>query len=109
MILRWFMQAYQFRSDPYRLYYLAMGTNPGSEQFRNANDQRFLLRHLKALDGVLTGEFESGAAAIQEETGFPRCIPTRLNPILLILYGHRLAATGSYGPAQSTSHTFGTI
>jgi len=97
------MQVYQFRSDPYRLYYLALGTDvDGEEQFRTAHDQRFLLRHLKALDGLITGEFAVGAAAISEEPGVPKCIVTRSNPVLLLLYGHRLAASGSYGPAQST-------
>ena len=101
-LLKWFMQVYQFRSDAYRLYYLALGTDlDGSEQFRNANDQRFLLRHLKALDGVLTGEFATGAASISDEPGIPKCEVTRPNPALLILYGHRLAASASYGPAQS--------
>ena len=103
------MQSYQFRSDPYRLYYLSLPTGyAGSEQFHQATEQKYLLRQIKAIDGLLSGETLPGAAMIVETPDIEKCVPTRSNPLLLTLYGHRLAAGGSFKPAQSTylSHTF---
>jgi hypothetical protein len=99
-----FLQTYQFRSDPYRLYYAILGTGvAGCEQFKAAVDQKFLLRQIKALDGLLTSEQITGSAVIHDDPDIERCIPTHANPVLLTLYGHRLAAGGSFAPAQSTS------
>jgi general transcription factor 3C polypeptide 3 (transcription factor C subunit 4) len=81
-----------------------LGTGlPGTEQFHAAVDQKFLLRQVKAMDSIITGEAIVGAAGIIEEPGIEKCIPTIANPVLLMLYGHRLAAGGSFAPAQSTS------
>jgi general transcription factor 3C polypeptide 3 (transcription factor C subunit 4) len=103
LYVRWFIQTYQFRSDTYRLYYLALGTSQDAiNQFRHANDQRYLLRQIKALDGVLSGRTTVGSAAIQEDTPeIPKAVMTRHHPLLFMLYGHRLAVGGSYAPAQS--------
>jgi len=96
--IRKLISAYKFRSDPLRLYYLALGTGrEGVEQFRAAVDQRFLLRHIKAMDSLLTGEDIAGRATVTNEDEKR----SRANPILLILYGHRLAAGASFLPAQS--------
>jgi general transcription factor 3C polypeptide 3 (transcription factor C subunit 4) len=97
-----FISNYQFRSDAYRLYYLSLGTGiPGIEQFHAAGDQKYLLRQIKAIDGLISGETISGAATVNEEPGIEKCNPKVANPVLLILYGHRLAAGGSFAPAQS--------
>jgi general transcription factor 3C polypeptide 3 (transcription factor C subunit 4) len=91
---------HQFKSDPLRLYYLVLGTGrEGAEQFRAAMDQKYFLRTIKAMDSVLTGEEIVGQAAVVEGGGRLE----KANPVLLILYGHRLAAGGSFLPAQSTS------
>lgn len=100
--LRSFMHTYQFRSDPYRLYYLALGTGPGGvEQFHLAVDQKYLLRQIKAMDSFLSGETIVGAATITDNPDIEKCVMTHPNPVLLILYGHRLASGGSFAPAQS--------
>jgi general transcription factor 3C polypeptide 3 (transcription factor C subunit 4) len=99
---RWFMQMYQFRSDPYRLYYLALRTGAiGAEQFRHAADQKFLLRQIKAIDSLLTGEPILGAASISQEEGIEPMNPRMQSVPLLTLYGHRLASGGSFAAAQS--------
>jgi general transcription factor 3C polypeptide 3 (transcription factor C subunit 4) len=96
-----FLQTYQFRSDAYRLYYLVLGTDRDAcEQFHSAVDQKYLLRQIKALDGFLSGETVVGAATIVEEPDIEKCVPTHANPVLLTLYGHRLAAGGSFSAAQ---------
>jgi general transcription factor 3C polypeptide 3 (transcription factor C subunit 4) len=100
---RWFMQTYQFRSDPFRLYYLVLGTSIDSiEQFRAPVDQKFLLRQIKAIDGVLRGEPVPGAAAIVDDKNVEKLETTQQSPVLLTLYGHRLAAGGNYVAAQGT-------
>ena len=102
-VARWFMQTYQFRSDPYRLYYLSLRTGiSGAEQFRQAGDQKFLLRQIKGIDALLSGEIISGAAAISHEFRIPSFEPKEQSPVLLTLYGHRLAAGGSFAAAQSS-------
>lgn len=55
------------------------------------------------MDGILTGETVTGAAGINEEPGIEKCVPEIANPVLLTLYGHRLAAGGSFAPAQSNN------
>ena len=55
---------------------------------------------MKALDGLLTGESIVGAANIVDIPDLEKCVPIHPNPILLTLYGHRLAAGGSFAPAQ---------
>jgi general transcription factor 3C polypeptide 3 (transcription factor C subunit 4) len=102
--LRWFMQVYQFRSDPYRMYYLGIGTGlANANQFHLQVDQKYLLRQIKAIDGLVLGEKLSGGATIKDiYPDIPSCNPTRQNAILLTLYGHRLAAGESFAPAQST-------
>jgi general transcription factor 3C polypeptide 3 (transcription factor C subunit 4) len=101
-----FLQSYQFRSDAYRLYYLCLGTGrDGCEQFHAAVDQKYLLRQIKALDGILSGATIVGAASIVEEPDVEKCIPKHTNPVLLMLYGHRLAAGGSFSAAQCTPHS----
>ena len=98
-----FLQSYQFRSDAYRLYYLVLGTgHDACEQFHSAVDQKYLLRQIKALDGFLRGETIVGAATIVEEPDVEKCVPTHANPVLLTLYGHRLAVGGSFSAAQCT-------
>jgi hypothetical protein len=67
-----------------------------AEQFRAAMDQKYFLRNIKAMDSLLTGGDIVGAASILGEVKVERA-----NPVLLILYGHRLAAGGSFLPAQS--------
>lgn len=102
--VRWFIQIYQFRSDVFRLYYLALGTSQEAlAQFRLSVDQRYLLRQIKSLDSALQGTPVVGSAIVQETTPeVPKAIVTKHNPHLLVLYGHRLASGGSYGPAQGT-------
>lgn len=101
--IRTFMQIYQFRSDPYRLYYLCIPTgHEGSEQFHQATEQKYLLRQIKAIDSLITGDNIQGAATIVNVPGTQKWLPTQINPVLLTLYGHRLAAGGSFKPAQST-------
>jgi len=98
--VKYFIQTYQFRSDPYRLYYLALGTSTTAhEQFKKAEDQKYLLRHIKALDGFLTGESIINSAMIVDIPDIEKCVPTDPNPVLLTLYGHRLAAGASFAPA----------
>lgn len=46
-----------------------------------------------------------GAASIVEEPDVEKCIPKHTNPVLLMLYGHRLAAGGSFSAAQCTPHS----
>ena len=105
--VKYFTQTYQFRSDPYRLYYLSLGTSAAAqEQFKKQEDQKYLLRQIKALNCVVTGESIVGSANIVENPDIEKCVPTHSNPILLILYGHRLAAGGSYAPSQSNPPTF---
>jgi hypothetical protein len=100
--MRSFMQLYQFRSDVYRLYYLTMGNGIDAiEQFRNNVDQKYLLRQIKAVSVLLTGKNINGAASVVDYPGIEKCVPTHQNPILLVLYGHRLAVGGSFRPAQS--------
>lgn len=101
--VRTLIQMYQFRSDVYRLYCLALGNGEDTlVQFCHSNDQRFLLRQIKALDACLSGTTIVGAASLQSDTPeIPKAIVTKNNPNLLVLYGHRLAAAGSYAPAQS--------
>jgi hypothetical protein len=99
---KWFMQIYQFRSDGYRLYYLSLGTGiTAQDQFRLATDQKFLLRQIKAIDVELTGEQSAGAAVIVEVDGVEPVEIKAHSPVLLTLYGHRLAAGGSFAAAQS--------
>jgi len=107
--IKYFSQTYQFRSDAYRLYYLALGTSVAAqEQFTKPEDQKYLLRQIKALDSILTGDPIVGSATIVDIPDIERCIPSHPNPILLMLYGHRLAAGGSFAPAQSTPHSSST-
>jgi len=83
------------------LYYLALGTSAAAqEQFKKSEDQKYLLRQIKALDGLLTGESLIGSAMIIDIPDIEKCVPTSPSPILLTLYGHRLAAGGSFAPAQ---------
>jgi general transcription factor 3C polypeptide 3 (transcription factor C subunit 4) len=91
---------HQFKSHPLRLYYLALGTGrEAADQFRAAVDQKYFLRNIKAMDSVLTGGDIVGAAAVvNDEVRIERA-----NPVLLVLYGHRLAAGGSFLPAQSNT------
>jgi general transcription factor 3C polypeptide 3 (transcription factor C subunit 4) len=100
--IRWFMQFYQFRSDPYRFYYLILGTGvEAAEQFRHSADQKYLLRQIKAVDTVLTGATIAGAASVNQMEGLQPLVPKTQSAVLLTLYGHRLAAGGSFAPAQS--------
>ena len=70
------------------------------EQFRNAGDQKYLLRQIKAIDAQILGEQLSGAATIVDDPHGFRGRIDRSNAVLLVLYGHRLASGGSFLPAQ---------
>jgi hypothetical protein len=79
-----------------------LGTSAAAqEQFKKAEDQKYLLRQIKALDGLLMGESIVNSATIVDIPDIEKCVPTSPNPLLLTLYGHRLAAGGSFAPAQS--------
>src|SRR5271169_4854316 len=98
--VRQLIQFHQLRSDPYRLYSLALGTSRSSiAQFHKSVDQRFLLRQIKAIDSLLQGHAVTGAASIIDDADFAKEKVKMQNPVMLTLYGHRLAAGGSWVPA----------
>lgn len=96
--VRWFMTNYQFRSDPWRLYYAASSSGSKALEIFSSNiNLKFLLRQVKAADSVVRGEKINGAAAttVRTELTDPRTL-TGDDPVLLMLYGHALVSSKSY-------------
>jgi general transcription factor 3C polypeptide 3 (transcription factor C subunit 4) len=97
-ICRFFMITYQFQTEAYSLFVTALTmSRNGLEVFHNNANQKFLLRQIKVMDQSLDGVKRTNAASLTNIDGEGKEYkPKRMNPALLMLYGHILASGRSY-------------
>jgi general transcription factor 3C polypeptide 3 (transcription factor C subunit 4) len=97
-ICRWFLSTYQFQSEVYELFTGALtASHNGQDVFHSNPNQKFFLRHIKAMDEAIDGEKRVGSAGLSnlDENGNP-VVPERIDFSLLMLYGHMLINGKSY-------------
>jgi general transcription factor 3C polypeptide 3 (transcription factor C subunit 4) len=106
---RWFIKAYPFQTDTFRLYSILNRACRGTLTWYNAGpEQKFLLRQVKMMDfSLLTDEqrkaldkqgFQTDREAASKNEGNPFGLE-RHDPALLALYGHVMLVGASYGNA----------
>ncbi|KAI9761734.1 MAG: Flap-structured DNA-binding and RNA-binding protein [Chaenotheca gracillima] len=105
-VARWFMKERQFTTDAYRLFaVLNRLLRSSAPHYNSGASQKFLLRHIKAMDYSLVDEEdrvrhfnERAAFTAKDEQG--RTIPNdEMDVALLMLYGQVLYVGGSYSQA----------
>lgn len=104
------MVKYQFVTDTYRLYAaLNRICNKSNRSYNNGPSQKFLLRHLKAMDYSLVGSDQS-KTLYQERAGYSThdaegnvIVAKEMDVALIMLYGHILYTGTSYSYALSMS------
>jgi len=99
---RWFMTTFQFTTEAYNLFTASItASKNGLEVFHNNANQKYLLRQIKAMDQVLTGERKTGAANLTGEcpsgsASGEKYVPKEADVGLIMLYAHILASGKSY-------------
>lgn len=94
---RTYFYSHQFYNDAFRLYgYLLSSGSEAGELYNSTQNQKFILRQVKAIDSIVQKREITGAAKVvdQEMTN----IETE-NPLLLALYGFLLLEGKSYVPS----------
>jgi general transcription factor 3C polypeptide 3 (transcription factor C subunit 4) len=108
-IARWFMKDYQFVTETYHLFAISsyFSRDRRKSLFHSAPSQKFLLRHVKAIDFTIPQDSDSAAVRpsdfrqerpilhTKDEHGEP--IPAKeMDVALLALYGHLLYTGNSF-------------
>ncbi|KAA8909261.1 hypothetical protein TRICI_004573 [Trichomonascus ciferrii] len=95
-LVRQYSVTHQFYDDGYRLYgaLLASG-NQATDFFNSNNNQKFVLRQVKAVDSIIKNKAITGQARVTDQT----VQIEKENPLLLSLYAHIMLSGRSYAPA----------
>ncbi|EXJ83101.1 hypothetical protein A1O1_06719 [Capronia coronata CBS 617.96] len=135
VVLRWFIRRFQFRTDAYRLFaalnfFYPYADDKGGKDaqmanapFRSGPSQKFIFRHVMALDSSLPPDYTADDYGPLPESmrhsgeQFPKgdgedggvfsnangdaIAPKEMDAVLLTLYGHVLYAGGSFPNALS--------
>lgn len=92
-VVRQYINSHQFSNDAYRLYGAVLSSgNIASDIYNSNNNQKFFLRHLKAIDSLVSGKQVSGAARIVDSN----FTMDQENPLFLTLYSHIMLLGRSY-------------
>ncbi|EMR08474.1 hypothetical protein PNEG_03302 [Pneumocystis murina B123] len=92
---RYFSNLYKFRSDGYRLYFVAMPTGEAMLHYSaNSALQKYLLRQIKSIDSAMSEKNKDSLSINKNEND--SYIPTHYNVVLLVSYGHVMICSRSY-------------
>lgn len=117
VVLRWVWLRYQFQTQPLRLLHTLLSRGLGAVDACNqSNLQKFFIRQLKQVDGVVEGkgavgdekdeDAGDGDEEDEENTGENVFKPTVSNPVYLLAYGHLLLVARSFQSSISTPALF---
>jgi len=100
-VARWFIKTYPYATDTFRLYAALNRLYSGETSWYNSGpSQKFMLRAIKAMDFALLSDEQRKHFRFSEQERTSYALVTdrvaTLDPVLLTLYGHILAAAGSY-------------
>lgn len=96
-IIRQYGNAHQFNNDVFRLYGVMLSSGAkAAEFFSSNNNQKYVLRQVKALDSVIHDKTITGAARIIDKETQPE---KKENPLLVTLYAHIMLVGKSFVPA----------
>lgn len=92
---RYFSNLYKFRSDGYRLHFVAMPTGEAMLHYSaNSALQKYLLRQIKSIDSVICEKKNNDLTISKNEND--NYIPKQYNVVLLVSYGHVMIGSRSY-------------
>jgi general transcription factor 3C polypeptide 3 (transcription factor C subunit 4) len=95
-LIRQYGLAHQFHDDEYRLYGALLTSGNRAIDFYNSNNnQKYVLRQVKALDSIVKNKAIVGQARVVDQN----VQIDKENPLLLSLYAHIMLVGRSYVPA----------
>ncbi|KAG5518178.1 hypothetical protein PMAC_003364 [Pneumocystis sp. 'macacae'] len=93
---RYFSNLYRFRSDGYRLHFVAMPTGEAMLHYSaNSALQKYLLRQIKSIDSMVSGKKSKESLVITKNEN-ESYVPMQYNVVLLVSYGHVMIGSRSY-------------
>ncbi|KAG5355168.1 Transcription factor tau [Yarrowia sp. B02] len=90
------MRTLKFYNDTIRLFSAVLPSGSDAQAvFNSTNNQKFILRYIKAVDSIILGKEITGQMRVENRAEFSDVLHKE-NPLLLTLYGHAMILGRSY-------------
>ncbi|AOW00997.1 hypothetical protein B0I72DRAFT_143084 [Yarrowia lipolytica] len=90
------MRTLKFYNDTIRLFSAVLPSGADAQAvFNSTNNQKFILRYIKAVDSIILGKEITGQMRVENRADYAGVLHKE-NPLLLTLYGHAMILGRSY-------------
>lgn len=90
------MRTLKFYNDAMRLFSAVLPSGAAAQAtFNSTNNQKFILRYIKAVDSIILGKEITGQMRVENRAEYSETLHKE-NPLLLTLYGHAMILGRSY-------------